>query len=182
MARLMLLNGPPAVGKSTLARRYAEDHPFALVLDIDQVRRMLGNWRSDPGRAGLLARSIALAAAKAHLESGHDVVVPQLVLRVEFIDQLAETAADSGARFCEVFVLDSAANIVRRFAERTRLAADPTHTDASETLPEGEQSLRDYVDRFAALVPFRPDAATIECVPGDVEATYQRLLDALGEH
>lgn len=177
----MLLNGPPAVGKSTLARKYGEDHPFALVLDVDQVRRMLGGWRADPARAGRLARSVALAAARAHLESGYDVVVPQLVLRVEFIRQLAGTAAESGARFCEVFVLDSAANIVQRFAERTRLAADPTHTDASETLTGGDKGLRDYVDRFAALVPLRPDAVTIDCVPGDVTATYRKLLDALGE-
>jgi predicted kinase len=181
MARLILLNGPPAVGKSTLARLYGEDHPLTLVLDIDQVRRMLGSWRADPARAGRLARSVALTAARTHLESGYDVVVPQLVLRVEFIRELAGAAAESGARFSEAFVLDTAANIVQRFAERTRLAADPTHTDASETLADGDAGLRDYVDRFTALVPLRPDAVTIDCVSGDVEATYRRLLGALGE-
>jgi 2-phosphoglycerate kinase len=42
VARLILLNGPPGIGKSTLAQRYVDDHPLALNLDIDSVRRLLG--------------------------------------------------------------------------------------------------------------------------------------------
>lgn len=177
--RLILLNGAPAVGKSTLARCYAEDHPFTLVLDIDQVRSMLGRWREDTGRAGLLARDVAIAAARAHLESGHDVVVPQLVGRVEFIELLAATADEAGARFCEVYLLDDRESIVRRFTERTRLAADPTHVDAGETLEGGEAALIAYVDRIAELAGLRPDAVTIDCAPGDIEGTYRRLVRAL---
>jgi predicted kinase len=179
MPRLILLNGAPAVGKSTLARRYADDHPFALNLDIDQVRRMLGRWRDDASQAGLLARSVAVAAAGAHLASGHDVVVPQLVARVDFIERLEETATAAGARFCEVFLLDEGPNIVRRFAERTRLAADPTHVDAGEMLEDGEAGLIRWVDRIEALMPLRPNAMTIVSTPGEVEETYRRLLDAL---
>jgi hypothetical protein len=32
MTRLILFNGPPAAGKSTLARRYVDEHPLALNL------------------------------------------------------------------------------------------------------------------------------------------------------
>lgn len=179
MTRLILLNGAPAVGKSTLARRYAEDRPLALVLDIDQVRRMLGGWREDIAAAGLLARSIALAAAVAHLRAGHDVVVPQLVARVEFIERLAAAAAEGGAEFREVFVHDGQDSVVRRFAERTRAAADPTHADAHETLG-GEAELRAWHEAVTALMPLRPHAVTVRSVPGDVEGTYRALRAALG--
>ncbi|RRR98617.1 AAA family ATPase [Glycomyces terrestris] len=178
--RLILLNGAPAVGKSTLARRYAEERPLALVLDLDVLRRMLGRWRDDPAAAGARIRSVALAAAREHLAAGFDVVVPQLVGRVEFIERLAAAAAASGARFDEVFLLDGEENVVRRFAARTRAAADPTHVEAHELLSGGEQALRDWhglIDRLAAE---RPQAVTVACVPGDVEATYRALLAAIG--
>jgi adenylate kinase family enzyme len=37
MARLVLINGAPGGGKSTLARRYAEEHPLTLVLALQQL-------------------------------------------------------------------------------------------------------------------------------------------------
>ncbi|MFC9254152.1 hypothetical protein [Amycolatopsis thailandensis] len=63
MPRLIVLNGPPACGKSTLARLYAEDHPLTLNLDIDRIRGLLGAWRDDAAKAGVLA----LSAARTHV-------------------------------------------------------------------------------------------------------------------
>lgn len=179
MSRLIHLNGAPASGKSTLAARYAEDHPLTLNLDIDQVRRMLGRWRADPGEAGLRARAIALAAAEVHLRAGHEVIVPQMVARVEFIERLAAVATAAGAGFCEVFLHDSLDSLVRRFADRTRTAADPTHIDAAATLAGGEAELKEWHDRITALGAERPHAVTIESVPGAIDQTYAALESRL---
>lgn len=124
---LILLNGAPATGKSTLARRYVAGHPLALNLDLDLVRGLLGDWRSSPGEAGLAARAIGLAAARTHLREGHDVVVPQLVARAQFIEELAATATDAGAEFVEIMptirthpgqVAQAYAALLARLAER----------------------------------------------------------------
>ncbi|WP_112133922.1 AAA family ATPase [Glycomyces dulcitolivorans] len=180
MPRLILLNGAPAVGKSKLARRYAEDCPLALVLDLDQLRRMLGRWRDDPTGAGLRIRSVAIAAVREHLAAGYDVVVPQLVGRVEFIERLAAIAAEVGARFDEVFLVDDEESLVRRFAERTDAAADPTHVEAHELLTGGEDELRAWHGLIGKLVAERPQAVVVASVPSDVEATYRALLAAIG--
>lgn len=48
MAVLVVLNGPPASGKSTIAKRFVEARPLSLNLDVDVVRGMLGGWLNDP--------------------------------------------------------------------------------------------------------------------------------------
>ncbi|THV26029.1 AAA family ATPase [Glycomyces paridis] len=178
--RLVHLNGAPAAGKSTLARRYAEDHPFALVLDLDHLRRTLGRWRDDPGGAGLLARSAALAAASVHLAAGYDVVVPQLTARISFVERMAATAAGAGARFAEVHLRIGEAESLRRFADRTRAAAEPVHVDAAETLEGGEDALRGFHAKVVAFAATRPGTITVDSLAGDVEGTYRALVAALG--
>ncbi len=120
MPRLILLNGPPGIGKSTLAQRFVDEHPLALHLDLDAVRAMLGRWIDHQPESGAAARAIGLAMARVHLDGGNDVVVPQLLARVPFIEALEDLAADAGADFHEIVLLDDREHAVRRFLDRSR--------------------------------------------------------------
>lgn len=167
MARLILLNGPPACGKSTLARLFVERHPLALDLDIDRIRDLLGGWRDHFGPAGLLARDIAIAAARTHLISGYDVIVPQLLARPEFIERAAALAAELGCGFHEIVLTDTRANALRRCAERDGAdAPDPAELGA-------------MYDRLMTLMPSRPDVRYVPSAEGEIERTYQELLRVL---
>ncbi|ACU37477.1 AAA family ATPase [Actinosynnema mirum] len=173
MPRLILLNGPPACGKSTVARRYADEHPLALDLDVDLVRALIGRWRDARPEAGLLARAIALAAARTHLAAGHDVVVPQLVARPGFLTELEDLARATGAVFHEIVLLDGEDNALRRYAEReTGAPEDQRHDDAAEVAA--------LHDRLTALLRTRPRAKVVPVVDGDPDATYRAVLAALG--
>jgi predicted kinase len=172
VSRLILLNGPPACGKSTVARRYADDHPLALNLDVDLVRDLIGRWRDEPHAAGLLAREIALAAARTHLDAGHDVVVPQFLARPAFIEQLADLAGNLGVAFHEIVLLDSPRNVLLRFADR-----GPTSEHAA-TDPE---ELAAMYDRFMAMLRDRPRAQVVHVAPGDVDGTYRAVLDRVSD-
>lgn len=111
------MNGPPGVGKSTLARRYVDDHPLTLHLEIDAIRTALGRWQ-DHDESKLLARTLALAMAKAHLGAARDVIVPQYLGRIELIDTLDELARSLGVGFVEVLVMDAEPAVAERFRER----------------------------------------------------------------
>ncbi|WP_017987658.1 AAA family ATPase [Amycolatopsis methanolica] len=182
MPRLILLNGPPACGKSTLAGRFADDHPLTLNLDVDRVRSLIGRWRDDPHTAGLLARGVTLAAARAHLSAGHDVVIPQFLGRTTFIDQLERLSREVGATFHEVVLLDSKENVLRRFAERTRAAADPLHVEAHEMIGRdgGFDDLSVMYDRLMEVTAARPQARIVHVEEGQVDRTYHALLRSLG--
>ncbi|HEX8628161.1 MAG TPA: AAA family ATPase [Catenuloplanes sp.] len=181
MPVLILLNGPPAAGKTTLARMYVDRHPLALNLDIDLIRGQLGGWRDDPGTAGLAARAIALAAARTHLSQGHDVVIPQLLCRPDFIEQVERLAHEVGARFHEIVLLDSRENSLRRFTERSRAAAEPAHTQAQELLDHlgGLDELAAMYDRLLAVIADRPTAKIVRTEEGKVAQAYRDLVASL---
>lgn len=178
MPRLIVLNGPPACGKSTLARRYADDHPLTLNLDIDRIRGLLGAWRDDPGKAGTLARDLAVSAARTHLLAGHDVIVPQFLGRAAFLERLETLAGETAAEFHEIVLLDTKDNVLRRFAERTRAAAEPDHVEAHEMLG-GPEKLAAMYDRLVELVAARPKAVVVHTSAGRIQQAYQGFLDSL---
>jgi len=175
--RLIVLNGPPGCGKSTIAQRYADDHPLTLNLDVDRVRALLGSWKQDAYAAGLRARAMSVAAARVHLTAGHDVVVPQFLARPSFLDELAMLAAETGAVFRELVLLDSRDSVVRRFAERTKASADPVHLDAAAQVADGD--LERMYDALLDLVQSRPGATVIPAPEGGIDETYAAVLDAL---
>lgn len=181
MPRLIVLNGPPAVGKSTLAQLYVDDHRLALNLDIDTVRTMLGQWQTQRD-SGLLARVLVLAMVRVHLVAGHDVVIPQYVADMRFIEELEQVTRELGVGFDEVVLLDSRENMLRRFVERTEAAALPAHAWAWEMLQRsgGLSTIPELYDALLLALQDRPSATRIHCEAGRTRQAYEDLLDALG--
>lgn len=179
MVRLVLINGAPASGKSTLARRYADDHPLVLALDIDVILGMLGRWLDDPYASGLAARRMAIEMARTHLTSGHDVVVPQFLGRVEFVLELERLCADVGARFVEVALLGDPDVLLQRFERRSAAAATATDRDASVLLARGGgvTVIPELCARLAEVIARRP--GTIPLTSGDIDGAYRSLVECL---
>jgi len=180
MAQLVFLTGAPGSGKSTLARLLVDFRSLALLLDLDTLRAQLGNWRSDPTAAGVRTRRLALAAARAQLESGGDVVVPQFLRRPELIGQFRELAGQVGASFVLVALVSTAQEAAERFRARA-VSEDPNHLDAAhlQDAPGAAPIEELYADMLAMLAGF-PEAVYVETVPGDVEGTFAALREVTG--
>ena len=175
MPVLVLVNGPPASGKSTLAVRLIESRPLALDLDIDVIRGLLGGWLDDPTAAGLAARALALQMARTHLLAGHDVFVPQFVGRVEFIEQLVALAADIGARFVEIALVIDRAEAIEAFQRRRSAPEGQSHLDAAELLDRSDGTIGGMYDRYAELIERRPAAHRVRVERGDVDGTVEQI-------
>lgn len=183
IARLILLNGPPASGKSTLARRFADEHPLTLCLDVDVVRGLLGDWVSRPQEAGLLARQMATEMARVALSSDRQVIVPQFLAKADFIVELETLADATGAAFVELALTARIDDVVAWFSVRSADPETPAHRDAQELLDRsgGVEELRPLLGPWQRLVDSRPGVRRLTARRGDIDSSYEDLEHALLE-
>jgi hypothetical protein len=178
---LIHLNGPPAIGKSTLSALWAERHPGTLNLDIDALHHLVGGWRDLGGRTHDILRPVALAMASAHLAGGRDVVLPQCLTTVAEIVEFEDVARSHGADFREVILLASRTEAVARFNGRADAGEWDQHNRRVVAAHGGDAFLADLHSRLQILQALRPDALLVPSAAGAVEATYAALVRALDE-
>lgn len=183
IARLILVNGPPASGKSTLARRYVDDHERAALVEVDALQMTLPNWETDAATR-LTARDLAGVAVVEHLDAGRDVVMAQYFGRLGYIVLLEDVAREHGATFVEVILATGSALAIDRFRTRRRALAErgEHHPERDIADVDVEPFILDAVDRLTRLVMVRPDS---QVIPVELDAPedeiYRRLRSVLGE-
>jgi predicted kinase len=180
--RLIHLNGPPGIGKSTLARQYVDNHAGVLNCDVDVLRSLIGGWASDFAAAGALIRPAALAMIEAYLANGHDVVLPQMLVDPTEVALFEAAATGVGAEFVERVLMDTPARAVARFARRGAADAhDPWHHQVRAIVAAngGDAALAEYHRALERLVRERPRAVVIRSREGAVEDTYDELVASL---
>jgi predicted kinase len=180
--RLIHLNGPPGIGKSTLAQLYVDDHPGVLNLDIDLVRTLIGGWRDRFAETGQIVRPVALAMAAAHLRGGRDVIMPQYLGRLGEIERFGVVARDNGAAFCEIAVMDDRHQALARFY-RGRDDDDKAgwHLAVRQIVEQGGGTalLADIYDQLTSVLAARPQVTILASTEGAITEDYQALTTIL---
>lgn len=182
MAYLLHLNGPPGIGKSTIARRYVAQHPGVLNCDIDVLRTLIGGWSQDFQLAGSLIRPAALGMIEGYLTSGRDVVLPQLLIDPAEIALFEAAARRCNARFIERILMDDRESSVARFNRRAEADTHaPWHATVHALVAAqgGDDALRERHAALQSLTGTRPGAVVIQSTAGAVEATYDLLVASL---
>ena len=182
MRRLIHLNGPPGIGKSTLARRYVAEHPGVLNCDIDTLRTLIGGWESNFEEAGALVRPAALAMIEAYLANGHDVVLPQMLINPTELARFEACATGVGAVFVERFVMDTPAGAVARFHGRGAAETeDPgtTRCGRSWRRTAGTTCCTAATRHWNAFSSSGPTLSVIVSADGALDETYRAFTNSL---
>jgi predicted kinase len=183
VARLIHLNGPPGIGKSTLAKRYVDEHAGVLNCDVDVLRTLVGGWQEDFNAAGALIRPAALAMISAYLEQGRDVIFPQMLVDPEEVARFEGSAHQVGAQFVECMLMDTQAAAVERFHRRGQNngADDPWHTQVRGIVEQsgGDELLIRCYEGLQTLIAQRPMVVTVTSVEDRVDDTYRAFAQAV---
>jgi AAA domain len=182
MSRLIHLNGPPGIGKSTLARRFVDAHPGVLNCDVDVLRALVGGWQSDFARAGALIRPAALAMIGAYLRNGNDVVLPQMVIDPFELGRFEQAATNVGEQFIERVLMDTASASAARFHRRGESDPEDSWHDHVRTVvgaQGGDAMLAHMHAALERLLEERPAAVVVISTEGELEQTYRSLIETL---
>ncbi len=180
MPRLIHLNGPSRVGKSTLARRYANEHPGTLALDLDVLAGVIGGWKEEFSAALEMARGHGRELAVRHLRSGYDVILPQLVTIHDRDPDPAfeEAACTADATYVQVALMVDDQEHLQRLQSKRPTTEVEARVQAALEDPESDlvHRIRRHLNDYLAK---RPHTIRIDTTGLGEDASYQRLLNAL---
>lgn len=177
MARLIHLNGAPGVGKSTIAEQYVAGRFGVLNCDIDRLRCLVGGWQEDFDGVGALVRPVALAMIREHLDSGHDVVLPQMLANESERARFSRAALDAGHDYLHILLQVGAGEARERFDGRC--LHHPLHAVVSRSVDEqGGGQVIDDLERRLARSAVTTGAVVVDA-SGEIAVTLQRVVAAV---
>ena len=179
IATLILLNGPPGAGKSTIARRLRDDRPLSLLVDFDELWLLIGDWQHHE-QAQHLAIAAGLAMARVHLEAGYDVIAAQFAVGDDYFDTIDAMVSETSAACQEIVLTGDPDRVAARFRDRRarRVLAGEPDVSANITDDRVEEVIAWGIEELTALAATRPDTTVIS-TDDDVDSTYERVRSAV---
>lgn len=136
---------------------------------------LLGQWREHP-ESKQLARELGFAMARQHLRAGHDVILPQLIVRPDVVDQIAGIAHDAGAGFLEVVLLAPADELRSRLESSAR---EPLHPRGKFSIDELLAQIDHALPALEAIATARSDAVVVSVAGADRDAALAAVRHAI---
>jgi 2-phosphoglycerate kinase len=180
--KLILINGPLGIGKSTITRLYADEHPLTLMLDIDGVWSMISHWREQKDASAPLSKEMALALASINLRAQHDVVIPQILQTKELVDRFIALAEEYNADFYEILLIVDKEDAIDRFIQRGKANGNPSgfRTGGIIDTSGREKKLAEMYDNMLEVAASRQHVIKIRPILDDINGTYSEIIKAIG--
>lgn len=163
--KLIILNGPPGVGKSTISARLHADTADSVLIDVDELRRSIPNYKEQRRESLLLSYEKTKEAIAHNLKEGKTVIIDKGISFPDTLDSFVATGKEQGADIVEI-ILFAPKNVVQGRADERGYRPGSLLT---------RERVGELWDQLNELRESRPQAIVIDTEGMSVEETYERV-------
>lgn len=167
--KLIILNGPSGVGKSTIALRLQQELPSSVLIDVDELRRAIPDYRERRKESLMLAYEKTAETIEDHLRNGQSVIIDKAISGADILDSFIEIGKRHDAEIYEILLFADKETIQKRADERG-------YRPGSLLTREKVGELWDKAD---ALREQRGNAIVIDTSQLDLEAAFERVKNTV---
>lgn len=102
--KLIIINGPCGIGKSTLSAKLHASMPLSFLLDIDAQRRFISHYREQKEESGKMMMAISKAIIISCLGDNRDVIIDKIMFDTDVLDSYYEIAKTYSAKVYEIIL------------------------------------------------------------------------------
>lgn len=168
--KLILINGPTGIGKSTVAEKVHNNYPLSFLVDIDALRRYISGYREHKVQSKKLSLLVSESIVETYLKSGHDVVIDKVFTDVEVADRFIELGKKYDADVYE-FILNASRELVIKRAEERGYREGGLLTP--EKVVKFWEGIQDYIKKRSEAVVINVEVLSQEEVCGYIMGELQ---------
>lgn len=166
--KLIILNGPCGVGKSTIAQMLRDSLPMSFLIDVDAQRRFIGKYQEEEYRqsSANLSFLASLGIAEACLRDGRNVIVDKFIMKdADMIERFIKLGRKNNAEVFEI-ILWAEKDIVLKRAENRGYKVGGSLTP---------QKCEEFWYQTRDLKEQRPNAIVIATDNLSIEETFEKV-------
>jgi predicted kinase len=116
--KLIILNGPSGVGKSTISTLLHVDMPESILIDVDEVRRTIPDYKENRQESLKLAYEKTEKLTEDAFKGGQSVIIDKAISYSDTLDSFISLGNKYGAEVYEFLLFADKATIQARADER----------------------------------------------------------------
>lgn len=169
--KLIILNGPAGVGKSTISLCLHREIPNSVLIDIDELRRTILDYKERRKESLLMAYEKTKDSIAEYLTQGKTVIIDKAISSPDTLDAFIATARERGAEVCEV-VLFAPKEVVQSRADERGYKPGSLLT---------RERVGELWEQLDALRSVRPQATVIDTETLSIEETHKKVKEVISD-